>query len=44
MKVILVKGPIVIDFIGEINIIGASFKDQRIQWDRNKVLPIEFED
>lgn len=44
MKVILVKGPIVIDFVGEINIIGASYKNQRIRWDHHKVLPLEFED
>ncbi|MDR4492177.1 MAG: Clp1/GlmU family protein [Candidatus Nitrosocosmicus sp.] len=44
MKVIMVKGPIVIDIVGRINIIGAYYKNQKIRWDQHKVLPIEFED
>lgn len=44
MKVILVKGPIVIDFVEEINIIRASNKNQRIRWHNHKVLPLEFDD
>lgn len=44
MKVILVMGPIVIDFIGKITIIGASYKDQRLRWELHKILPIEVAD
>lgn len=44
MKVVLITGPIEIEFLGRINIFGASFENQRLKWNSKAPLPIEFDE
>lgn len=44
LKILLVRGPVIIIVYGECNILGVKVKDQKIFWNSTKILPIEKRD
>jgi polynucleotide 5'-hydroxyl-kinase GRC3/NOL9 len=44
LKILLIRGPVIITVYGECNILGVKITNQRICWNSTKILPIEKRD